>query len=384
MGITFGKGLRAGGFRTRAVLGATVTAMAAVGMVATLDVGPSAAAPVSRTLHYTCASGIIGSAADITIDADVPTALVVGRPSSPFTVRGTVAVDPSFEQYAAILGATSVDGTVVGHGTAVAPEGNQPKDITMSVARTAIPTSGAFTLTATGSAPSVTLNQPGQGKITIGDFTAEVIPRNASGAALGTISGSCSLDAGQDNVLGTFEVTQPPPPPPTPAPTSASSSGSTGGGNPGTPTAVSSGTRSGASSGGSDTTGGGTGGRGGPGTNGGTTGGPGGTVPTTATGGPSASGSAAPTTAPPTPGPATASATTTSPKPSGVPLGAAPFVLPVKHAHFPYPLLIAAVLVAAGIAAAVLTVWIRKRRLRATALAYGHVSEPVDETTEDS
>ncbi|WP_181799367.1 hypothetical protein [Kitasatospora acidiphila] len=84
-----------------------------------------------------------------------------------------------------------------------------------------------------------------------------------------------------------------------------------------------------------------------------------------------------PTPVPSTPGTATTPTSTPSPRPSGgAPISTAS-LLPARHEHFPYPLLIAAVLVAAGIAAAVLTAWNRKRRLRKPVLTYGQVSEPV-------
>lgn len=164
MSIMLGKEHRSVRFGRRAVLGVAARVMAAVGVAAVPNVESSAAAPVSLTLRYTCSSGIVGDAADITVDADIPTSLMVGQPSPPFTIRGTVAVDASFTQYAAILGATSVDGSVVGQGTVVAPQVNRAENLSMAVARTAIPASGSFALTATGTAPIMTFPSRGRGR----------------------------------------------------------------------------------------------------------------------------------------------------------------------------------------------------------------------------
>ncbi|MFE4515316.1 DUF6801 domain-containing protein, partial [Kitasatospora sp. NPDC056783] len=230
-------GDRAGRSGTRTVLGLATAVMTAVAVPAAFGPGPAAAASVSRTLHYTCSALVISVPADITVTADVPASMEVGRPSPRFTVRGTAWVDESFTQYAYALGATSVDGSILAHGTVVAPEGTIPQDVPLSIVRTAIPASGSFSLTATGTAPSVTLSRPGPGKITIEGFTVRVTPRNASGAPtwVGPIGGDCSLNPGQDNALQALDVTAPPPPPP-PAPKP------TDNGNPAPPTARPSGT----------------------------------------------------------------------------------------------------------------------------------------------
>ncbi|WP_316519660.1 DUF6801 domain-containing protein [Kitasatospora brasiliensis] len=351
--------------------------MAAVGVAAVFGAGPSAAAPVSRTLHYTCSSSVIAVTADITIDADAPTSLEVGRPSPRFTVRGTARVDESFARYAGIIGATKVDGSVVARGTMAAPQGDIPQDVPLSIATTAIPASGSFTLTATGTAPSVTLGRPGPAKITIQGFTVQVTPRTASGEPtfIGTIAGACSLNPGQDNVLQSLTVTAPPAPsPPAPGPADT--------GHPAPPTTKPSGTKSASRPGGSGATGGGPGTTGGSGTQD-ASGGPGpstasgAAVPSDGPGEPSPSGSATPTPTPSTPDATNTPTASPLSKPSdGAPIGTASVELPAEHRHFPYPYLIAAAALAAT-GAAGLFAWIRKRRRGPAAPTHGHVGEVV-------
>jgi hypothetical protein len=122
------------------------------------------------------------------------------------------------------FGVRIIEGTGQASITVTAPASDIPVSVPATIAKTALPPSGPFDIAASGTAPSLTFSQPGNGKITVGDVSLHLITEDASGnpTFVDSLNVSCTLDGGQNNVVASFAITQPPPtpapPPPTPGP----------------------------------------------------------------------------------------------------------------------------------------------------------------------
>ncbi|MFJ3306664.1 DUF6801 domain-containing protein [Streptomyces sp. NPDC086549] len=220
------------GYGAGAALGIVATAAAGVGIVGLSGSQTASAEPVSLTLHYTCAfSGLGSQPVTMELDADLPNTIKVGKATPKSALNGVTTVDASFTQWATLVGAKTVEGSLDGNATVTAPQGSIPLTVPMTIPRTAIPASGSFDVTAKGTAPSLTFSRPGKAKVTVGDLTLHLTPKDANGntTAVGTINASCALDAGQNTVLQSIVVTEPVKP--TATTSGEASSGTTGGSN---------------------------------------------------------------------------------------------------------------------------------------------------------
>ncbi|MFH9969612.1 DUF6801 domain-containing protein [Streptomyces mirabilis] len=190
----------------------------------------ASAEPVSLTLHYTCAfSGLGNQPVTMELDSDIPNSIKVGKASPKSTLDGVATVGASFTQLAALVGAKTLEGSLDGNATVTAPQASIPLTVPMTIPRTTIPASGSFDVTAKGTAPSLAFSRPGNAKVTVGDLTLHLTPKDANGntTAVGTINAPCALDSGQNTVLQSLVITEPVKA--TATTTGEASSGATGG-----------------------------------------------------------------------------------------------------------------------------------------------------------
>ncbi|WP_079151989.1 DUF6801 domain-containing protein [Streptomyces sp. RTd22] len=199
------------------------------GIVGFPGAGPAAADPVSRTLRYKCsARGFEIQPVKVRIDANIPKSVVVDRPTPEIAVTARVLVNGGMTKMLRGVRVKTIEGEVEAKGhVAVASKGDT--DVTVRVTVNAnIPASGAFWVQAPGSTPSLKFKQPGRAKITIGDLVAHLTPKNAKGDAfLGRINARCELKPNQNNVIGSFRITE------TKGTTGPSTSGTAGSGDAG-------------------------------------------------------------------------------------------------------------------------------------------------------
>ncbi|MBT2391775.1 hypothetical protein J7E87_20640 [Streptomyces sp. ISL-1] len=155
----------------------------------------------------------------------------------------------SFTQMAALAGAKTIEGSLDGNATVTAPQGSMPLTVPMTIPRTTIPASGSFDVTAKGTAPSLSFSRPGNAKVTVGDLTLHLTPKDANGntTAVGTINAPCALDSGQNTVLQSLVITEPVKA--TATTTGEASSGTTGGSGSGASGGTGSGTGGGTTTG---------------------------------------------------------------------------------------------------------------------------------------
>lgn len=204
---TTGRG--AAGPWTKVVLGITTTLAASSGLVGTLGVGTAVAQPVSRTLTYTCSFPLIGDqSVTARISADIPKGHTVGQPTHRFAMHAVATVGTVLTQGLNLVGAETVEGTLDAQTNVAAPQGDMPVTAPLTIVKTHVPGSGSLSIPANGIAPSRTFSKPGRAEITVGDFTAHLIPRDADGdlTILREFDLPCTLDDGQDNVFMSFDI----------------------------------------------------------------------------------------------------------------------------------------------------------------------------------
>ena len=207
MGARYGAGKPSARFilAAAAVLGATS------GIVGTLGAGSAAAQPASSTLQYTCAFPEIGNEPiTATISMDVPPSLAVGASSPPFAIDASAAVNGAFSfglRY--LLGVRTIEGSLDTETSVNAPQGTIGVPVHLAITPTGIPGSGSFDIPATGTAPRLSFTEPGSATVTAGAFTLHLVPLDANGniASPGKINVPCTLNAGQNDVVTSFDIT---------------------------------------------------------------------------------------------------------------------------------------------------------------------------------
>ncbi|WP_146074960.1 DUF6801 domain-containing protein [Streptomyces sp. Ru73] len=190
---------------------ATVAGVAAAagGLVAGPGAGSAAAAPVSRTLNYTCSVQAVSQRAAVTIDADVSRSAVVGKPTRRFAIHATSQVSDAGTTGLNWIGVKTVEGTVDADVRVTAGQDGARLTVPFTVPRTRVPESGPFDVKGTGTAPSRTFHHPGKAEISVGDLVLHVVPRDANGKVNpGRTDVPCTLDPGQNPVLASFDITR--------------------------------------------------------------------------------------------------------------------------------------------------------------------------------
>ncbi|MEV6828997.1 DUF6801 domain-containing protein [Amycolatopsis sp. NPDC051102] len=186
----------------RSLLAACVLALAVVAPAA-------ASTPIDKKLSFTCPFPLIGlQKLDVEVKAsfEVPSA-----PGGTFTTADlavAVTVPDKSARGLALVGAASIEGTASAGVTLANGPLTLPLALPLTVAKTAVPPSGAFTTRAAGSVPPVQLPNAGKTTLTIGGFSARLTPKKADGSftGLGSFTSDCTLDAGQDPVLLAFDL----------------------------------------------------------------------------------------------------------------------------------------------------------------------------------
>ena len=168
-----------------------------------------ASTPIDKKLSFTCPFPLIGrQQLDVEVKAsfEVPSA-----PGGTFTTADltvAVTVPDKSTRGLALVGAASIEGTASAGVTLANGSLTLPLALPLTVAKTVVPQSGAFTTQATGSVPPVRLPNAGKTTLTIGDFSTRLTPKKADGSftGLGSFTSDCTLDPGQDPVLLSFDL----------------------------------------------------------------------------------------------------------------------------------------------------------------------------------
>ncbi|MGY5129456.1 DUF6801 domain-containing protein [Streptomyces nigrescens] len=202
------RGTTRAGSVARGAMGLATAVGVAGGMLGVF--GPAAAAATSLTLRYTCTFPYV-SAQPVTmkIDSDIPKSAAVGTPTPKFRIDALVPVSSDRTRVIRLAGVRTIEGTADAKALVAAPQGDIDVSLPFDVTRTNVPESGSFHVKATGAAPARTFTRPGNAKITIGDLTLRLALKDASGnpTGPGEFDAPCTLDAGQNTVVASFDIT---------------------------------------------------------------------------------------------------------------------------------------------------------------------------------
>ena len=180
--------------------------------VLTVGAATARAAESSLTLRNACTFPLIGSRpVTVTYGQDLPGSVTQGVPNSPSAVTADIVVPAAVTKGLNLIGAAAVTGSAVVSQSVANGAARIRGPVRYVVPSTAVPASGAFTLHATGTFPSVTYPNVGTASIIVGNLSLTLTPLNSEGnpTALGTITTPCTQVPGQNNVLGTFPVLAP-------------------------------------------------------------------------------------------------------------------------------------------------------------------------------
>jgi hypothetical protein len=190
----------------RIIFGAVTAWAAASGMVGAVGAGTASAQQLSRTFGYTCTSFATGAHSfTAQVTANLPDRVVAGRPGRTIAVNVAATVNPSFTKWLADAGYSAVEGTVDASAHVDAPRQQENLAVPLRMAKTTAPASGPFTMRATGSVTAPTFHHPGRATVAAGGLTLHIRATNAAGF-WGTADAACTLNVGQSNVVGSFDI----------------------------------------------------------------------------------------------------------------------------------------------------------------------------------
>ena len=180
--------------------------------VLTVGAASAQAAQSSLTLSYTCTFPVIGSRpVTVTYGQDLPGSVTQGVPNRPSSATADIMVPAVVTKGFNLVGAATVSGSAAARQTVTNGAARFGGPVAYTVPSTPVPASGAFTMHATGTFPSVTYPNAGTATITVGDLSQTLTPLTSRGkpTVLGTFTVPCTQVPGQNNVLGTFPVLAP-------------------------------------------------------------------------------------------------------------------------------------------------------------------------------
>jgi hypothetical protein len=199
-------GLQAVSARPARLLAAVcVTALS----VLTVGAASAQAAESSLTLSYACTFPLIGShSVSTTYGQDLPVSVTQGVPNSPSDVTADIVVPRIVTRGLNLIGAATISGSAVAGQSVTNGAARFGGPVRYTVPGTPVPASGAFTVHATGTFPSVTYPNAGTAQLSVGNLVLTLTPLDSRGnpTALGTFTTPCTQISGQNNVLGTFRV----------------------------------------------------------------------------------------------------------------------------------------------------------------------------------
>ncbi|GLY34490.1 hypothetical protein Amsp01_005140 [Amycolatopsis sp. NBRC 101858] len=168
-----------------------------------------ASTPIDKKLSFTCPFPLIGlQKLDVEVKASFEVPAAPGGTFTTADLTVAVTVPDKSARGLALVGAASIEGTASAGVTLANGSLTLPLALPLTVAKTAVPPSGAFTTRATGSVPPVQLPNAGKTTLTIGDFSTRLTPKKTDGSftGLGSFTSDCTLDPGQDPVLLSFDL----------------------------------------------------------------------------------------------------------------------------------------------------------------------------------
>jgi hypothetical protein len=180
--------------------------------VLTVGAASARAAENSLTVRYTCAFPLIGSrSVTVTYGMDLPGSVMQGVPTSPSGATADITMPAVVTKGLALVGAATVLGSAASDQSVTNGTARFGGPVSYTVPSTPVPASGAFTMHARGTFPSITFPNAGTADLTAGNLSLTLTPLTGRGkpTVLGTFTSACTQVPGQNNVLGTIPVLVP-------------------------------------------------------------------------------------------------------------------------------------------------------------------------------
>ncbi len=179
-----------------------LTAIAALGASAT-----SAQANFQKTLTYNCTYPYVGAQPlKVAINADLPATTPAGALTPPIKVTAVATALGDTASALDIVGAKTIEGMADAKVTIAAPSQNVPLTLPITIPKqSAVGTvANGIVLNANGSAPAISLKNPGVATITVDALALNLIARKGTGEA--TVFKSNVIPADTDGNPETFDV----------------------------------------------------------------------------------------------------------------------------------------------------------------------------------
>ncbi|WP_018653215.1 fibronectin type III domain-containing protein [Actinomadura flavalba] len=193
---------------TVAALAAVTAAAAASGLVGQ---PPAQAAPVTKTLNFTCNYPLVDEQPlKVVIKTDIPESIEAGKPVPTIRVDTVSTINDGTTAGLSLIGAASIEGTATSTNIVKAPGGDKTVNVPIKLKKRDAPPSGDFTVEGDGVAPTITLPEAGPGSIVVGDLALHITARDTDGTEITDPDLSdipCKLNPGQDATLAKFTVT---------------------------------------------------------------------------------------------------------------------------------------------------------------------------------
>ncbi|MFA9271355.1 MAG: DUF6801 domain-containing protein [Baekduiaceae bacterium] len=180
---------------------------------------PASAAPVSLTLNYTCNFPLMDpQPLKLQITSDIPSSVPVGTSTPAFDIAAKADVSAEAAYGLKALETATIGGTAIAAAEINLPGSSSPLPLQVptTLTKATVPSSGGFSVNATGQTPPLSFSTPGTASIKVaGDLVLKLDARLADGAKTGLedFETECFQNPGQNTTLATIVVgndTQPP------------------------------------------------------------------------------------------------------------------------------------------------------------------------------
>jgi hypothetical protein len=180
--------------------------------VLTVGAASARAAESSLTLRYTCAFPLIGSqSVSVTYGMNLPSSVMQGVPTRSTGATADIVLPAVVTKGLTLIGAATVLGSAASDQSVTNGTARFGGTVSYTVPSTPLPASGASTMHATGTFPSISFPNAGTAELTVGNLSLTLTPLNSRGkpTVVGTFTSACTQAPGQNNQLGSVPVLVP-------------------------------------------------------------------------------------------------------------------------------------------------------------------------------
>lgn len=192
----------------RAALATMLATATALGT--TTASAPARADSPAVTVDLHCTYPLIGPRAlSVAISTSLPATIEAGTSTGPIQVDAVATISADTTPGMVLVGAKSMEGTALASAHISGPGLDLDLAVPTVLESTPVPASGAFDTIAHATIAPITFPQAGTYQVTVDDLLLSITPRDGAGRTTGldSFDSDCALDAGEEPVVATVEVT---------------------------------------------------------------------------------------------------------------------------------------------------------------------------------